>query len=156
MRLIVIIFLLLFFSACQKKSTIQPAPAEARPLSVEVLLEGIGQCQKDPQCLQQLNDYFAELSEQARIEETLNTELPEDLETAEQPDLPADQSADLNKPLLDNPRVQAALNEWLTWKRPKLLETWNNYQFLKAKVWPPFASKNIPEPLILAIIALGG
>ena len=153
MRLIVITFLLLFFSACQKKSTIQPTPAEPKPLSVEVLLDGIGQCQKEPSCLQQLNEYFAELSEQARIEDTLNTDLPEDLEAAEQSAPLTDQSADLNQPLLDNPRVQAALNEWLTWKRPKLLETWNNYQFLKAKVWPPFASKNIPESLILAIIA---
>ncbi|MFC3194866.1 transglycosylase SLT domain-containing protein [Marinicella sediminis] len=153
MRLILIIFLLLFFSACQKKASTLPTPPEAKPLSVEVLLEGISQCQKDPMCLQQLNTYFTELSEQARIEETLSTDLPEDLETAKQTPLPLDQPADLNQPLLDNPRVQAALNEWLTWKRPKLIETWNNYQFLKAKVWPPFASKNIPEALILGIIA---
>jgi membrane-bound lytic murein transglycosylase D len=154
MRLILIIFLLVFFSACQKKASTLPSTPEARPLSVEVLLEGIGQCQKDPLCLQQLNEYFAELSEQARIEEELANDLPEDREAPpHDTQLTPQATVNLNQPLLENPRVQAALNEWLTWKRPKLLETWNNYQFLKAKVWPPFASKNIPEALILAIIA---
>lgn len=165
MRLISIFLALIIFSACQQKSVKPEFSAEPQPLAIQVLLTGIKQCQDNPTCLEELNRYFNDLADQAKIESELaGDEPPEAKEVLLQkssnvtPDntLPALTTAppaiDLNEPLLSNIRVQAALNEWLTWKRPKLIESWQNYQYLRNKIWPPFAQKNIPESLLLAII----
>lgn len=156
MRLFLLIIALFTFSACQKKASIIESPDEPEKLSTKVLIDGIKQCQNNPDCLDALNTYFSELAEQSKIEKELNSELPEE---SEQPSIDGsnqvinEEAAYNHKPLLANIRIQAALNEWLTWKRPKLIETWNNYQYLKAKIYPPFKDKNIPESLLLAIIA---
>jgi membrane-bound lytic murein transglycosylase D len=52
-----------------------------------------------------------------------------------------------------NRAVQAAANEWLTWKRPQLLETWNHYRLLADRIRPAFTRAGIDEPLFLAIMA---
>lgn len=167
MRLILIFFVLFIFSACQQQATKPKLSATPDPLEVEVLLAGIKQCQKNPDCLAKLNQHFSDLAYQAKIEtEIANTLPPEAKESLQNEtavtneEVPAIQPSlittappiDLDEPLLSNIRVQAALNEWLTWKRPKLIETWQNYQFLKNKIWPPFKQKDIPESFLLAII----
>ncbi len=167
MRLISIFLALILFSACQQKAVKHEVIAEPEPLTTEVLLAGIKQCQNTPTCLEQLNHYFNDLAHQAKIESELTENLPpeaNDLELlnpttqnieaeTEKPVLITSAPAiNLNEPLLSNIRVQASLNEWLTWKRPKLIETWQNYQYLRNKIWPPFDQKGIPEPLLLAII----
>ncbi len=167
MRLILIFFALIIFSACQQKAVKPELTTEPQPLTTEVLLAGIRQCQNNPSCLEALNQYFTDLAHQDKIEaELADTEPPEANESRAQDIILSDstttteQSAlttaspnnNLNEPLLNNIRVQAALNEWLTWKRPKLIETWQNYQYLRNKVWPPFEEKDIPESLLLAII----
>lgn len=154
MRLIFIFSALLMSSACQKQAVITPQEPIEQPLSIQQLIAGIEQCQADQTCLAELNRYFNELAEQAKVEAALEPELPEAKETNTQQPLTTDTSAipQLNEPLLNNVRIQAALNEWLTWKRPKLIEAWQNYQFLKNKIWPPFAQHDIPESLLLAII----
>ncbi|MCX7552945.1 transglycosylase SLT domain-containing protein [Marinicella sp. S1101] len=166
MRLIFIFFLLMTFSACQKQ-TVKPEPVSTpTPLATEDLILGIERCQKDEGCLQHLNQYFSDLARQSKIEQELTDDLPPEANESNNTDplavkqpnnenleIITDQpNIDLNIPLLNNTKVQAALNEWLTWKRPKLIETWQNYQFLKNKIWPPFADKKIPESLLLAII----
>jgi membrane-bound lytic murein transglycosylase D len=161
MRLITIFFIFIFFTACQQRAVKPELIAEPKPLEIEVLLAGIKQCQKDPRCLEELNQYFTDLAHQAKIDSELAEDTPPeavDSRTANDVDgqhptlTTAAPDIDLNEPLLSNIRVQAALNEWLTWKRPKLIETWQNYQYLRNKVWPPFAQKDIPEALLLAII----
>jgi len=66
-------------------------------------------------------------------------------------------AADINDPWFDllkkNRAVQAAANEWLTWKRPQLLQTWHHYQLLKPQIKPPFDQAGIDEPLFVAIMA---
>ena len=167
MRLISIFLALILFSACQQKAVKHELVAEPDPLTTEVLLAGIKQCQKTPSCLEQLNQYFNDLAHQAKIESELAGNIPPEANdpessnpTAQYTEAESDKpvltttlpAINLNEPLLSNIRVQASLNEWLTWKRPKLIETWQNYQYLRNKIWPPFAEKNIPEALLLAII----
>ncbi len=163
MRLILILILLLAISACQKQAVKPELTPEPKPLTTQDLIKGIALCQKDPNCLQQLNQYFSDLAHQAKIEEELaenippegspSSEISNDQTVVENQQIITDEpNISLKIPLLSNTKVQAALNEWLTWKRPKLIETWQNYQFLKNKIWPPFADKDIPESLLLAII----
>ncbi len=160
MRLISIFLALIIFSACQQKAVKPAQPAAPEPLETAVLIAGIELCQKEPTCLDELNQYFADVADQEKIEAELSENQPPEAREAEESQANADPAnqqtpavIDLNQPLLNNVRVQASLNEWLTWKRPKLIETWLNYQYLKTKIWPPFAQKNIPEAFLLAIIA---
>ena len=157
MRLILIFLALLIFSACQQKSVKPETVTEPKPLDTAVLIGGIEQCQKEPTCLETLNQYFADFADQAKIEaELVDNQPPEANDSEASPGTePANLDVamiDMNEPLLNNLRVQAALNEWLTWKRPKLIQTWQNYQYLRIKIWPPFEAKDIPEHLLLAII----
>lgn len=52
-----------------------------------------------------------------------------------------------------NEPVRAALNEWLTWMRPQLLESIDNYQSLRAEMWPAFERAGLPEALLFGILA---
>lgn len=52
-----------------------------------------------------------------------------------------------------NEPVRAALNEWLTWMRPQLLETLDNYQSLRADMWPKFEQAGLPEAILFGILA---
>ncbi len=165
MRLISIFFSLILFSACQHKAVKPELIEEPQPLATDVLLSGIKQCKKNPSCLEQLNQYFNDLAHQAKIETELAEDIPPeaqetqnpatsdgDIKTTQPPLTTTPPAIDMNEPLLSNIRVQAAMNEWLTWKRPKLIEAWQNYQYLRNKIWAPFQHKNIPESFLLAII----
>lgn len=52
-----------------------------------------------------------------------------------------------------NRYVKAAMDDWLTWRRPQLMEAWENYQFLKPLVLPPYEDAGLPEALVFAVIA---
>jgi len=52
-----------------------------------------------------------------------------------------------------NAPIRAALNDWLTWMRPNLMESWENYQFLRSRVAPVYESAGLPEALLFAMIA---
>ncbi|MBD8527013.1 lytic transglycosylase domain-containing protein [Pseudomarimonas arenosa] len=54
---------------------------------------------------------------------------------------------DLNEP------VRAALNEWLTWMRPQLIEAHENYQFMRGRMWPVYQEAGLPEALLFGILA---
>ncbi len=60
---------------------------------------------------------------------------------------PLDQLIVLNEP------VRAALEDWLTWMRPQLIESWTNYQFLRADMWPAYERAGLPEALLFGILA---
>jgi membrane-bound lytic murein transglycosylase D len=52
-----------------------------------------------------------------------------------------------------NEPVRASLREWLTWMRPFLLDTWENYQYMRYKMWPAYATAGLPEALLFGILA---
>lgn len=57
------------------------------------------------------------------------------------------QVIELNEP------VKAAINEWLTWLRPNLIEAWENYQYMRYMMWPEYEQAGLPEALLFAIMA---
>ena len=52
-----------------------------------------------------------------------------------------------------NEPLRAALREWLTWMRPQLLDTYENYQYLRYKMWPTYAKNGLPEAILFGIMA---
>lgn len=51
-----------------------------------------------------------------------------------------------------NQRVKAALNDWLTWNRPALVEAHENYLFMRDKVAPIYERAELPEALLFAMM----
>ena len=60
---------------------------------------------------------------------------------------------DLREFITVNQPVKAALNEWLTWMRPALLDTWDNYRFMRYRMWPEYEQAGLPEALLFGILA---
>ncbi len=52
-----------------------------------------------------------------------------------------------------NGPVKAALNEWLTWMRPQLVEAYENYQYMRHQMWPAYEQAGLPEALLFGILA---
>ncbi len=59
----------------------------------------------------------------------------------------------LDEAIAMNPAVKAALEEWLTWLRPFLLDTWENYQYLRPRMGPVYEKAGLPEALLFGIMA---
>lgn len=176
MHQILLFFLFCAFSACQfspvKEPPEQQSPLEqtesqekqqeeqpeqpAKPPNSVDLIAKIEQCQENQTCLDELEQYLGTWFKPS-VGEQQPQLLPEQIESAQlqqqQISLPLKNNGDFAQAELNNKRIQAGLNEWLTWKRPQLIETWNNYQFFKSSVFPPFRQMDIPESLLLAIIA---
>jgi membrane-bound lytic murein transglycosylase D len=52
-----------------------------------------------------------------------------------------------------NGPVKAALEDWLSWMRPNLLEAWENYQFMRHLMWPHYEAAQLPEAILFGILA---
>lgn len=52
-----------------------------------------------------------------------------------------------------NGPVKAALEEWLTWRRPQLMNAYVNYEYLRHLMWPPFHKAGLPEAVLFGIVA---
>jgi membrane-bound lytic murein transglycosylase D len=52
-----------------------------------------------------------------------------------------------------NGPVKAALDDWLTWNRPMLMNSYENYQYLHDKIAPIYEEAGLPEALLFAMIA---
>jgi membrane-bound lytic murein transglycosylase D len=52
-----------------------------------------------------------------------------------------------------NEPVKAALAEWLTWMRPSLITSWENYQQMRFLMWPEYERAGLPEALLFGILA---
>ncbi len=52
-----------------------------------------------------------------------------------------------------NPAVQAAIRRWLTDMRGQLLDTYENYEYLRPLMWPSFQRAGLPEALLFGIMA---
>ncbi|MEO8810579.1 MAG: transglycosylase SLT domain-containing protein [Rhodanobacter sp.] len=51
-----------------------------------------------------------------------------------------------------NGPVKAALEMWLTQRRPQLMEAWINYQYLRHEMWPAYEKADLPEALLFGIM----
>ncbi len=52
-----------------------------------------------------------------------------------------------------NPAIQAAIRRWLTDMRPSLMDSYENYQYLRSQMWPQFQKQGLPEALLFGILA---
>lgn len=52
-----------------------------------------------------------------------------------------------------NGPVKAALQLWLTRRRPQLMDAWVNYQYLRHEMWPAYQKADLPEALLFGILA---
>ena len=60
---------------------------------------------------------------------------------------------DLGEIIQLNAPTKAALEDWLTWQRPALVEAYENYQFLRAQMWPAYEKAGLPEALLFGFLA---
>jgi membrane-bound lytic murein transglycosylase D len=60
---------------------------------------------------------------------------------------------DLRELIEMNEPVKAALAEWLTWMRPSLITSWENYQQMRFLMWPEYEQAGLPEALLFGILA---
>jgi membrane-bound lytic murein transglycosylase D len=52
-----------------------------------------------------------------------------------------------------NPAVQAGIRRWLTDMRPSLMQSFENYQYLRPQMLPAFQQRGLPEALLFGIMA---
>ncbi|MGB3461790.1 lytic transglycosylase domain-containing protein [Rhodanobacter lindaniclasticus] len=52
-----------------------------------------------------------------------------------------------------NGPVKAALEMWLTQRRPYLMNAWVNYQYLRHEMWPTYQKADLPEALLFGMVA---
>lgn len=60
---------------------------------------------------------------------------------------------DLRELIEVNEPVRAALTEWLTWMRPGLITSWENYQRMRFLMWPEYQQAGLPEALLFGLLA---
>ena len=60
---------------------------------------------------------------------------------------------DLRSVIRLNDAVKASIEEWLTWMRPNLLEAYENYQYLRHRMWPEYEKAGLPEALLFGMLA---
>ena len=52
-----------------------------------------------------------------------------------------------------NPAVQEGIRRWLTDMRPQLMNSYENYQYLRSEMWPHYQRAGLPEALLFGIMA---
>jgi membrane-bound lytic murein transglycosylase D len=52
-----------------------------------------------------------------------------------------------------NPAVQAGIRRWLTDMRPALMNSHENYQYMRHLMWPHYEQAGLPEALLFGILA---
>ena len=52
-----------------------------------------------------------------------------------------------------NPAVQEGIRRWLTDMRGAFMTSWENYQHLRARMWPQYERAGLPEALLFGIMA---
>ena len=60
---------------------------------------------------------------------------------------------DLRDLITLNGPVKAALDDWLTWLRPELMTSYENYMFLRERIAPIYDEAGLPEALLFGMIA---
>lgn len=49
--------------------------------------------------------------------------------------------------------VKLALENWLTRRRPQLMEAYDNYRYLRYLMWPQFKKADLPEAILFGVVA---
>jgi len=52
-----------------------------------------------------------------------------------------------------NDPVKVALEQWLTQYRPNLMKAYENYSYLRSRMWPEYEKAGLPEALLFGILA---
>lgn len=115
------------------------------------MLEGARRCQDTRRCdpARFLAAYDALLALGAtEASEGVVTTMPEAARTAA-----LLKGQDLRQLIEMNEPVKAALAEWLTWMRPSLITSWENYQQMRFLMWPEYERAGLPEALLFGILA---
>jgi len=60
---------------------------------------------------------------------------------------------ELSEVMTLNGPVKVALEEWLTSLRPNLMDTYENYQYLRYLMWPEYQKAGLPEAILFGIMA---
>jgi membrane-bound lytic murein transglycosylase D len=60
---------------------------------------------------------------------------------------------ELSEVMTLNGPVKVALEEWLTSLRPNLMDTYENYQYLRYLMWPEYEKAGLPEAILFGIMA---
>jgi len=60
---------------------------------------------------------------------------------------------DLREVIAINEPIRAAIAEWLTWMRPQLMDSWENYQRMRFLMWPEYEQAGLPEALLFGVLA---
>jgi membrane-bound lytic murein transglycosylase D len=52
-----------------------------------------------------------------------------------------------------NDPVKVAIEQWLTQYRPNLMKAYENYQYLRSRMWPEYEKAGLPEALLFGMLA---
>lgn len=52
-----------------------------------------------------------------------------------------------------NAPIKAGIEEWLTQLRPNLMVAYENYQYLRYRMWPEYQKAGLPEAILFGILA---
>jgi len=52
-----------------------------------------------------------------------------------------------------NGPIKAAMQDWLTWMRPGLVDAFENYEYMRHLLWPAYEQAGLPEALLFGILA---
>lgn len=169
-NILLIVTSIALLSACQipgniKSNQSETVQAEAvKPpqdiqLQAEELINILDQCYSNSDCKQnldiELSNWLLE-KDVFSITQQVQTDEENDLELSKIVTLQNNASlgkVKLSSNYMNNELVKGALNEWLTWKRPQLINTWQYYQFLREDMQGAFEKYKIDESFILAIMA---
>ena len=54
-----------------------------------------------------------------------------------------------------NDPIKVALQQWLTQYRPNLMQAYENYTYLRYRMWPEYQKAGLPEAVLFGILAQG-
>ncbi|HFC30840.1 MAG TPA: lytic transglycosylase domain-containing protein, partial [Oceanospirillales bacterium] len=174
-KIVIILLPLTALFSCQlqnKKPNQTISPVDKTPTSTNLdtqkvttadeLLASLHKCYQEEVCKTQLDDSFNKWlienkfisNELSKADESDDASIADELignnNDTKQLIIPR---VHLSSNLMNNELIKGALNEWLTWKRPQLINTWQYYQFLRQDMLPAFQRYGIDEAFILAIMA---
>lgn len=115
------------------------------------LMESLDQCYQDESCKTELNGKLDDWLIDKGIVNDKNESETEHLSKIVSPKI--NYQIVLSGNYMNNELVKGAINEWLTWKRPQLINSWQYYQFMKKDIMPEFSKYDISEEFIVAIIS---
>lgn len=61
--------------------------------------------------------------------------------------------SDLRERIQLNPFILGEIEDWLTWRRPMLMEAWTSFHYLRDEISPIYEQAGLPEALLFAMIA---